>query len=137
LQDSTRGTIRSDLNNENWSFNEKRQAILEFITYGATIIHNKELGIEEFYCPERPGEHFLNKRTTEACECMTRNIGCKKINECKAYEQQKNIQKLYPCIRWDFPIKTKEEEIIKINLIKKGAIIPPELRSESCCGGLK
>lgn len=126
MQDSTKGTIRSDLNNEEWKHNDKGETILEYLTYGPRRLFSDELSIEEFYCPMRYEHNFIDRRTTEACECMTINSGCSKIKECEAYNEQKRLQENFKDVRWDFPEKTQnKEELSKVILIKKGAIILP------------
>lgn len=125
MSDSTRGTARSDLNNEEWKHNDKGETILEYLTYGSRSLFG-ELSIEEFICPLRYGDGFLDRRTTEACECMVKGIGCSKIKECKAYEEQKKLQEIFPMVKWNNPVKEKEEIVARISLIKKGAIILPK-----------
>jgi hypothetical protein len=122
MMNSLQGTRRSNLNEDQFRINDKRQILLDFITYGINLIHNREMSIEEFLCPDRYDETFLSRRTTEACECMNKGAGCSKIKICKSYDDQKQLEKLFPNIRWDFPINAQEEQIIKINFIKKGVI---------------
>lgn len=128
---SLQGTRRSDLNDEQWKVNDKRQAILEYVTYRPLALFGDELSIEEFYCPMRYDQTFIDRRTCEACESMVLNTGCSKIKDCEEYVKQKKFQELFPSINWNFPEKTKDKETLsKVNLIKKGAIILPKQGDE-------
>lgn len=131
--DSLKGTARSNLNDEEWKRNDKGESILEFLTFGTRKLFG-DITVDEFFCPERfPDESFLSRRSVEACLCMTRGVGCSKLKTCEAYNEQLLLQQSFPLVKWNnFPILATEEEMARINLIKKGALKLPE-----CCGGLK
>jgi hypothetical protein len=118
---SLEGTRRSDLNWER--VDEKKRILLEFITYGQTIL-NREATIEEFVCPyydETDG--WRSRVTTELCESKVTGTGCSCIKKgCEAYNEQKKLEASFPEINWRNTTKNSEEEIRKIILIKKGLI---------------
>jgi len=117
---------KETLNQEKIPRTPNGQIELQYITYGNK--KNIEPDINEFICTGLIGHDKYPYVTTQYCEDKAMNTGCKEIENCEDYKKQKELQKKHPEINWEQPDKNKPEEITRIRMIKKGAIILPETK---------
>ena len=82
-----------------------------------------EQDIDDYTCPDRDERDSVNWVSIGYCEGKGRGQGCEDIKTCEAYEKQKRMQLNHPEIDWERPYRTNKTDRIRIEFIKKGAII--------------